>query len=61
VGEQEKAKDDYANQMDGAIEAQMTPEQREAQRLERIEVGKVQKRFLEKLGAKKAAEEAEKK
>jgi len=58
--EQERAKYDFALQMDAMIEAQMTTESREAQRLENIEVGKVQKRFLAKLGAKEAAKEAAK-
>jgi predicted secreted protein len=57
AGEQEKAKTDWANQMDAMIEASVTPEAREAQRLEMMEVGKVQQRFLAKMAAKKAAKD----
>lgn len=56
--EQEKAKTDWVNQMEAMIEASMTPEAHEAQRLELIEVGKIQQRFLAKMAAKKAAKDA---
>jgi hypothetical protein len=64
AGEQEGARIYWANQMEAAMEvakASMTPEEREAQRLEAIEVGKVQERFLANLAAKKAAKDAESK
>jgi hypothetical protein len=61
AGEQEGARNYWANQMEAAMEAakaSMTSEEREAQRLEAIEVGKVQERFLANLAAKKAAKDA---
>ena len=64
AGEQEKARTNWANQMEAAMEAgqaSMTMEAREAQRLEAVEVGKVQERFLANLAAKKAAKDAESK
>ena len=59
AGEQGKAQIDWANQVDAMIEASMTPETREAQRLESIEVSKVQERFLAKMAPKKAEKDAD--
>jgi hypothetical protein len=56
--EQEKAKTEWANDMEAMVEASMTPEALEAQRLQRVEVGKIQERFLAKLAAKKSAKDA---
>jgi hypothetical protein len=56
--EQENAKTEWANDMEAMVEASMTPEALEAQRLQRIEVGKIQERFLAKLAAKKAEKDA---
>jgi hypothetical protein len=62
--EQEETKKGLANQviqMEKAREAHMTPERREAERLQALEIGRVQKRFLDKMAAKDAAKDAKKK
>lgn len=59
--EQEETKNRWADQLEATVEASMTPEEHEAQRLQAIEVGKVQERFYAKMAAKKAAKDAENK
>lgn len=61
AGEQEETKSRWASQIEATMEASMTPEEHEAQRLQAIEVGKVQERFFAKMAAKKAAKDAENK
>lgn len=59
AGEQEETKSRWADQLEATVEASMTPEEHEAQRLQAIEVGKIQERFYAKMAAKKAAKDAE--